>query len=69
MAVPSEPDHLPITKGLWSQLTDEEINLQGLHNLPKMRAGLNAGHLEGAEDASRELQVHGEPFSFYFLIN
>lgn len=70
MAVPSEPDHLSIMKGLWSQVTDEEINLRGLHNPPKVRPGLNAGRLEGAEVASREqasgweLQGCGEPFSF-----
>ena len=54
MAAPSEPDHLSIVKGLWSQVTDEEINLRGLHNPPKVSPGLNAGRSEGAADASRE---------------
>lgn len=68
MAAPSEPGHLSIMKGLWSQVTDEEFNLKGLHNLPKVRPGLNAGCLEWAGDASRGrtlgLQGSGDLFSF-----
>ena len=70
MAAPSEPDHLSIMKGLRSQVTDEEINLRGLHNLPKVRPGLSAGRLEGPEGASMkqatgwEPQGCGGPFSF-----
>lgn len=70
MAVPSEPDHLSIMKGLQSQVTDEEINLRALHNPPKVRPGLSAGRLEGPEGANLEkdigweLQGCGGPFSF-----
>ena len=54
MAAASEPDHLSIMKGLCSQVTDEEFNLKGLHNLPKVRLELDAGHSAWAGEASRE---------------
>lgn len=54
MAAASEPDHLSIMKGLWSQVTDEEFNLKGLHNLTKVRPELDSGCLAWAGGASRE---------------
>lgn len=41
-------------KNLWSQVTEEEFNLKGLHNQPKVRPGLRAGCLEWAGGASRK---------------